>query len=144
MIDWFCDAGADWISFHPEADHHPYRLLQHIQSKGIKAGLAINPGTHSACIEPFLDVLDFVLIMSVNPGFGGQTFISNTLDKIKTLKHMYPTLPLHVDGGITAHNAPDMWKNGATLLVAGSSIFKVADLNVSPIYATAIHALRQG
>jgi ribulose-phosphate 3-epimerase len=127
MVPWFVDAGAHMISFHPEAEHHPYRLLQSIQSKGIKAGIVLNPGSSITLLEPLTPVLDFVLVMSVNPGFGGQAFIPSSIDKIKAIRSLYPSLEIEVDGGVDEKNASSLWHAGANILVAGSSIFGNAE-----------------
>jgi ribulose-phosphate 3-epimerase len=123
VVPWFIEAGADWISFHPEAEAHPYRLLASIQSAGVKAGIALNPGTHWSVVEPLLPVLDFVLIMSVNPGFGGQAFIPEVLAKIAPLKTLKPDLIIEIDGGVSLDNAAQLRAHGVDVLVAGSAIF---------------------
>ena len=137
MVEWFLDAGADWISFHPETEAHPYRLLQTIQSKGKKAGIALNPGTSLSVLEPLSDVLDFVLVMSVNPGFGGQMFIPSVLVKIEKIRNLYPHLLIEVDGGIDEKNACALRNKGADVLVAGSTIF-----NTTKNYTHIIQSLR--
>ena len=123
--------GVDMISFHQEAVIHVDRTIHDIKSRGIKAGIALNPGTSLSALELVLPLLDFVLIMSVNPGFGGQRFISYTLDKIKVLKKMMKNLnlqiPIEVDGGVSSANAVLLKDAGADILVAGSSVFGAAD-----------------
>ena len=123
--------GVDMISFHQEAVIHVDRTIHDIKSRGIKAGIALNPGTSLSALELVLPLLDFVLIMSVNPGFGGQKFISYTLDKIKVLKKMMKNLnlqiPIEVDGGVSSANAVLLKDVGADILVAGSSVFGAAD-----------------
>jgi ribulose-phosphate 3-epimerase len=147
IAPWFVDAGADWISFHPETEPHSYRLLDYLKSKGIHAGIALNPGTHWHVAVPLLPVLDFVLIMSVNPGFGGQVFIPDVQSKIAPLKTLKPDLIIEVDGGVNAMNAPDLITHGVDVLVAGSSIFgcgdKIKEI-MRPVdrYRHAIEALR--
>jgi ribulose-phosphate 3-epimerase len=123
VVPWFIEAGSDWISFHPEVEAHPYRLLSAIQAANVKAGVALNPGTHWSVVEPLLPVLDFVLIMSVNPGFGGQAFISVVLSKIAPLKTLKPDLIIEVDGGVSLDNAAQLRAHGVDVLVAGSAIF---------------------
>jgi len=123
IVPWFIDAGANWISFHPETEQHPYRLLQFIQSKNIRAGIVLNPGSHWRIAEPLLPVLDFVLLMSVNPGFGGQSFISEVQDKIEPLLALKSNLIVEIDGGINSINAVGLRERKAHVLVAGSSIF---------------------
>ena len=128
LIAAFAEAGADIITIHPDAGPHPHRTLQQIRSLGKKAGLALNPGTPPAVIEPLLDVLDLVLVMTVNPGFGGQSFIAHQLDKIRTLRQMLDragsSAILEVDGGVTPETAPACVAAGARALVAGTAVFR--------------------
>ncbi|MFA9463869.1 MAG: ribulose-phosphate 3-epimerase [Velocimicrobium sp.] len=127
-IDDFIEAGADGITVHAEACKHLNRTLQYIKSKGIKASVAINPATHPSAIEYVLDDVDMVLVMTVNPGFGGQTLIPNSYQKIEDLKSMikrnHPDIDIQVDGGINATNAAGIIKAGANILVAGTSVFR--------------------
>jgi ribulose-phosphate 3-epimerase len=134
----FAAAGADLISVHAEAGPHLDRSLQAIKSLGKKAGVAINPATSLSVIEHVIDRLDLILIMTVNPGFGGQTFIPAMLDKIRAAKAMVGgrDIDIEVDGGVTAENAGTIYKAGANAMVAGSSIFKGSD------YSANIKALR--
>ncbi|MBE7636237.1 ribulose-phosphate 3-epimerase [Sneathiella sp. P13V-1] len=124
----FVDAGADIITVHQEAGPHLHRTLQLIKSHGIKAGVSLNPATPASTLEHVMDVVDLILVMSVNPGFGGQKFIPSQLDKIRTLREMIDAtgrdIYLEVDGGITAETAPLVIEAGADLLVAGSAAFK--------------------
>ena len=124
-------AGVHMVSFHVEAVPHLDRMIHNIKDRGIKAGIALNPGTPLASIEQVLPLLDFVLIMSVNPGFGGQKFIPYTLDKIAALSAMIKgkglSLSIEVDGGVNRDNAPLLKKAGAQILVAGSSVFGKED-----------------
>lgn len=122
------EAGADMVSFHAEAAVHHDRLVHAIQEKGMKAGIALNPGTPLSMVEELLPILDFVLIMSVNPGFGGQKFISYSLDKIRRLRAMAKAagredLDIEVDGGVKADNVKALEDAGVTIFVAGSSVF---------------------
>lgn len=123
----FQNAGADLITVHYEATPHIHRVIQQIHNLGIKAGVAINPGTPVSVLEPILEDVEMVLIMSVNPGFGGQKFIPYTLEKIKQVKAManqrQKKLLIQVDGGITINNAETIVKAGANVIVAGSAIF---------------------
>ncbi len=123
----FAEAGADIITVHPEAGAHLHRTLQLIKSLGKKAGAALNPGTPVEVLDPVLDQLDLVLVMSVNPGFGGQTFIPGALDKIAALRRRIDGLgravDLEVDGGINYETAPQAIAAGADLLVAGTATF---------------------
>jgi ribulose-phosphate 3-epimerase len=122
----FADAGADIITVHAEATRHLDRSLQAIRDLGKKAGVSLNPSTPESVIEYVLDRLDLVLLMTVNPGFGGQAFIPAVVDKIARVKAMIGTRPIHieVDGGVTAETAPLVAAAGADVLVAGSAVFK--------------------
>lgn len=134
-------AAVQMISFHTEAAVHHDRLVHDIRDRGIQAGLALNPGTPLTAVEELMPILDFVLIMSVNPGFGGQSFIPYTLDKIRRLRAMSeekgnPALRIEVDGGVSSANARALVEAGADILVAGSAVFGKADRK------SAIDALR--
>lgn len=120
----FIKAGADLISFHPEASYHPHGLVQRIQAAGAKACLAINPGTPISCLDYLGDDLDMVLVMSVNPGFGGQSFIGSALDKISEIRRRFPSVDIQVDGGIKIENIRYVKEAGANVFVAGSAIYK--------------------
>lgn len=127
QIKQFADAGADIITFHIEACPHIHRVLQIIKDTGAKAGVSLNPGTPIDTLEAILPELDLVLVMTVNPGFGGQTFIKGSLDRIARLraeldKRRLDT-ELEVDGGINAKTAPGVVEAGATVLVAGNAVF---------------------
>ncbi len=140
MVTAFAKAGADIISFHVEASEHIDRTLQLIHSHGCKAGLVFNPATPLSCLEHVIDRLDLILIMSVNPGFGGQSFIPNALKKIETVRKMIDAsgreILLEVDGGIKTDNIAVVAKAGADTFVSGSAIFN------SPDYAATIKAMR--
>lgn len=142
MIPAFVEAGSDIITVHAEAGPNVYRTIQLIKSFGIKAGLSINPGTPVSYLEPLLNEIDLILIMTVNPGFGGQSFLNSQLSKIEKTREMIdrvgrPIL-LEVDGGITTTTAGSVIKAGADILVAGTAVF-----NGSPEhYADRINALR--
>jgi len=139
-IEAFANAGADNISFHPEAGPHPHRSLQLIRSLGKKAGLVLNPATPPESIAWMLDLADIVLVMSVNPGFGGQQFLPSQLPKIAALRRMIDAsgrpIALAVDGGIGPTTAPTVTEAGADTLIAGTAVFGAPD------YARAIAALR--
>ena len=141
-LDAFIDAGADHISLHPEAGPHLHRSLQHIRAAGKKAGVVLNPATAPEVIAWTLDLLDIVLVMSVNPGFGGQAFLPSQLPKIAQLRRMIDAadhpIALAVDGGITPATAQVVLAAGADTLIAGTSIFRAPD------YASAIADLRGG
>ncbi|MDG2204244.1 MAG: ribulose-phosphate 3-epimerase [Alphaproteobacteria bacterium] len=134
----YADAGADIITVHAEADPHLDRSLQLIQSLGKKAGVSLNPGTSERVIEYVLDKLDLILVMSVNPGFGGQSFIPAQLEKIRRIRQMIGDRPidLEVDGGVNVDTLKDVVDAGANVLVAGSAVFKGDD------YGATIGALR--
>ena len=125
-LEAFARAGADIITVHVEAGPHLHRSLQAIRALGKKAGVVMNPGTPASSIENVIDMIDLVLVMSVNPGFGGQAFIPSQLDKIRVIRTMIGGRPidLEVDGGVTAANAADVVRAGANVLVAGSAVFK--------------------
>ncbi|WP_169566496.1 ribulose-phosphate 3-epimerase [Sneathiella limimaris] len=127
-IPEFVDAGADIITVHQEAGPHLHRTLQVIKSHGKKAGVSLNPSTPASTLEHVMDEVDLILVMSVNPGFGGQKFIHSQLDKIRTLRAMIDAsgrdIDLEVDGGINAETAKLVIEAGADMLVAGSAVFK--------------------
>jgi ribulose-phosphate 3-epimerase len=141
MIEAFVKAGADIISVHPDAGPHLHRTLQSIKSHGIKAGVALNPATSARVLDHVMDSVDLILVMSVNPGFGGQSFIESQLEKIKELRAMIDAsgrdIILEVDGGVNPKTAQDCIAAGATALVAGSAVFHGAGS-----YAENITALR--
>ncbi len=126
-LDEFIRAGANWISVHVEADVHLDRTLNYLRENGIKAGIAINPGTSLSLLEETLPLADYVLIMTVNPGFGGQKFIHSSLAKIRKLKKIIASndyrARIEVDGGIGPDNLKDVIAAGAEIIVAGSAIF---------------------
>lgn len=138
LIDSFMDAGADSISFHPESGPHIHRTLSHIRGRGKKSGIALNPGTDPGFLTYLLNDVDFVVVMTVNPGFGGQIFLKDQVSKITAVRDLIGDRPIdiHVDGGITALTAPMAAAAGATHLISGSAILK------SPDYAASIQELR--
>jgi ribulose-phosphate 3-epimerase len=127
-IDDFVNAGAEIITIHYEAEVHIDRAIQYIKSKGVKVGLALNPGTPTELIKNLIPMLDMVLIMSVNPGFGGQSFIEYSIDKIKEIKEYSnkynKDLLIQVDGGVDQNNIKRIVEAGANVIVAGSAVFK--------------------
>jgi ribulose-phosphate 3-epimerase len=131
LINEFAVAGADIITFHPEASEHIDRNLQQIRDAGCKAGLVLNPATPLTHLTHVMDKLDVVLLMSVNPGFGGQSFIRSTLDKIKNLRELIDNseyeIRLEVDGGVKLENIAEIANAGADTFVAGSAIFSQPD-----------------
>jgi len=131
-IDSFIDAGADYVTVHVEAAPHLHRVLQKIRERGVKTGVSLNPHTPLSSIEEVLDDLDLILIMSVNPGFGGQGFIPNTLDRLRRLKkmliaHNADHIEVEVDGGIKLDNIKEISDAGTDIFVSGSGIFGVED-----------------
>ena len=125
-LESFAKAGSDIITVHVESGPHVHRSLQAIRALGKKAGVTINPGTPVETIENVIDLVDLILVMSVNPGFGGQKFIPAAIDKIARLRAMVGARPIdiEVDGGVTAETAPDIVRAGANVLVAGSAVFR--------------------
>ena len=129
LIIQFAKAGAKRISIHPDATIHLDRSLQLIQQAGCKAGVVLNPATSPECLQWCLHRLDFVLVMTVNPGFGGQSLIPEVLDKISLINKQYPHLPICIDGGVTIENIGRLAQAGATQFVAGSAIFSSENYN---------------
>lgn len=131
MIKSFIDAGATYITFHPEASEHIDRSLQLIKDGGCKAGLVFNPATPLHCLEHVMDKLDMILLMSVNPGFGGQKFLPSTLQKLKQARALIDAsgkdIRLEIDGGVTIQNIAEIAAAGADTFVAGSAIFNTSD-----------------
>jgi ribulose-phosphate 3-epimerase len=125
-LEAFAKAGSDIITVHVEAGPHVHRSLQAIRALGKKAGVTLNPGTGVETIEPVIDLVDLILVMSVNPGFGGQAFIPSAIEKISRLRALAGGRPIdiEVDGGITPENAAQVAQAGANVLVAGSAVFK--------------------
>jgi len=135
LIPEFAKAGADIITFHPEGSDHVDRTLQLIKDHGCKAGLVLNPATPLHCLDFVMDKLDVILLMSVNPGFGGQSFIPTTLDKLRLVKEKIEQsgrdIRLQVDGGVKATNIAEIAAAGADMFVAGSAIFSQSDYKVA-------------
>lgn len=131
MIPWFAEAGADWITFHDEAAHHAESLIDQIHQLGKKAGISVRPGTPIETIEPLLKKLDLVLVMSVEPGFGGQKFMSSSIQKLRWLSkqkndHSFK-FRISIDGGINLNTIEEAKKAGAEIFVAGSAVFGATD-----------------
>ena len=146
-LEAFARAGADSITVHVEAGANVHRSLQAIRALGKKAGVTLNPGTPVDTIEPVVDIVDLILVMSVNPGFGGQTFIPFAIEKISRLRALAGSRPINieVDGGITPEIAPLVARAGANVLVAGSAVFKGGNpeayrANIAAIRAAAEYA----
>ncbi|MCA5587888.1 ribulose-phosphate 3-epimerase [Finegoldia magna] len=127
IIDDMLNAGADIITFHPESTFHPHRIIQTVHKAGKKCGLALNPSTGLDCCEYIIDDLDIILVMSVNPGFGGQSFIESQYSKIKDARKMIEKsqkdIILEVDGGVKTSNVDKVLESGANLIVSGSDVF---------------------
>ncbi len=141
----YAEAGADVITAHFEAGPHPHRTLQAIRAAGCKAGLALNPGTPASSVEYLLDMVDLVCVMTVNPGFGGQKFIHSQVEKIKQLRRMIGTRPVHIqiDGGVDPTTAPLVADAGADVLVAGSAVFRGGSVEAPQVYGQNIRAIRE-
>ncbi len=143
IIGDFAEAGASWITFHPEASEHIDRSLQLIKSLGCKSGLVFNPGTPMNCLPHVIDKVDVVLLMSVNPGFGGQSFIPHTLDKLREARGIIDAsgrgdeIRLEIDGGVKVDNIAEIRAAGADTFVAGSAIFNTDD------YTATINSMRR-
>jgi ribulose-phosphate 3-epimerase len=141
-VDAFAEAGADTITIHVEACAHLHRTLCHIKSLGKRAGVTLNPSTHEDTLRYVIDIVDQVLVMSVNPGFGGQSFIREVLPKVAAIRTMIDArgrqVDLEIDGGITKETAPEAIAAGARVLVAGNAVFNGG----AQSYASAIAALR--
>ena len=142
FIDLFAEAGADIITFHPEAGPHPHRTVQAIKAAGCKAGISLNPATPIAALIELIEDIDLILVMSVNPGFGGQKFIKTQLEKIRRIRDLITAagreIELEVDGGVNSKNAEEIIAAGADVLVAGTAVFQ----NGRQAYADNIKALR--
>jgi ribulose-phosphate 3-epimerase len=144
FLDAFAEAGADIITVHPEAGPHLHRTVQRVKGLGKKAGVSLNPATPAKALDYVLEEIDLVLVMSVNPGFGGQKFISSQLKKIEAIANRVAkeglSARIEVDGGIDAETAPQAVSAGASVLVAGTAVFRGGPAN----YAANIQALRGG
>ena len=140
-VDSFIEAGSDIITFHYEATNHPERLLRHIREKNVRAGIVVNPATPVDFLEYIGEAIDMLLIMTVNPGFGGQKFMNSQISKIKRAREILdridPNIQIEVDGGVNDKNAPTLIEAGANVLVAGSFIFSAKN------YAERINSLKK-
>ena len=146
IIPDFAAAGASYITFHPEGSEHVDRSLQLIQSEGCKSGLVFNPGTPLDVLEWVIDKVDMVLLMSVNPGFGGQSFIPSTLDKLRQARKIIDAsgrdIRLEIDGGVKVDNIREIAEAGADMFVAGSAVFGARNTDDANDYDTVIQAFR--
>jgi ribulose-phosphate 3-epimerase len=143
-LEAFAKAGADVVTAHVEAGPHIHRTLQAIRGLGKKAGVALNPGTPVEAVAELLDMVDLVCVMTVNPGFGGQSFIASQIEKVARLRAMIGDRPVHIeiDGGITETTAPLVTRVGADVLVAGSAVFKGGSADRPEAYGTNIRSIR--
>ncbi|GGG73928.1 ribulose-phosphate 3-epimerase [Salipiger pallidus] len=144
-IEAYAEAGADMITAHVEAGPHIHRTLQAIKAQGVKAGVVLNPGTPAEAVESVLDLCDMVLVMTVNPGFGGQKFIHSCVDKTRKIRQMIGDREIHIqiDGGITPETAPLVVEAGADVLVAGSAVFKGGSVDNPDVYGANMRAIRE-
>ena len=144
-IEAYAEAGADMISAHVEAGPHIHRTLQAIKAQGVKAGVVLNPGTPAEAVADVLDLCDMVLVMTVNPGFGGQKFIRSGIEKTARIRAMIGDRPIHIqiDGGITPETAPLVVAAGADVLVAGSAVFKGGSVDRPEVYGANMRAIRE-
>ena len=142
-IDAYAKAGADVLTAHVEAGPHIHRTVQVIRAAGMKAGVALNPGTPAAAVEHLLDLVDVVLVMTVNPGFGGQSFLDMG-GKVRALRAMIGDRPvlIEIDGGVDAKTAPGLVAAGADVLVAGSAVFRGGSVEAPHVYGANIRAIR--
>lgn len=143
-IEAFAEAGADILTAHVEAGPHIHRTLQAIRGAGVKAGLAINPGTSAEVLAPLLEMVDLVCVMTVNPGFGGQKFIHSCVEKVRRIRAMIGDRPVHIeiDGGVDPTTAPLVVAAGADVLVAGSAVFKGGSVSDPEPYGANMKAIR--
>ena len=143
-IEAFANSGADFITAHVEAGPHIHRTLQAIRGAGCKAGVALNPGTPASAVEYLLDMVDLVCVMTVNPGFGGQSFIQSQVAKTRELRAMIGDRPIHIeiDGGVSPITAKSVVDAGADVLVAGSAVFKGGSVSNPDVYGENIRAIR--
>ncbi|QBF30646.1 ribulose-phosphate 3-epimerase [Thalassococcus sp. S3] len=144
-IEAFAKAGADVITAHIEAGPHIHRTLQAIRATGARAGVALNPGTPASAIEPLLDMIDLVCVMTVNPGFGGQSFIASQIETTRKVRDLIGNRPIHIeiDGGVDPKTAPLVAQAGADVLVAGSAVFRGGSVSSPDIYGQNIRAIRE-
>ena len=146
IIPDFAEAGASYITFHPEASEHIDRTLQMIRELGCKSGLVFNPATPHDCLKHVMDKVDMILLMSVNPGFGGQSFIPETLNKLREARKLIDEsgfdIRLEVDGGVKVDNIREIAAAGADTFVAGSAIFGAKNENDANIYDTVVNKMR--
>ena len=145
-IQAYADAGADMIVAHYEAGPHPHRTLQAIKATGAKAGISLNPGTPASAVEYLLDLCDMVLVMSVNPGFGGQKFIQSSVERVRQIREMIGDRQIHiqVDGGVDPTTIGALVEAGADCFVAGSAVFKGGTVDTPEVYGSEHPCLARG
>ena len=143
-IEAYAEAGADMIVAHVEASNHIHRTMQAIRAQGVKCGVALNPGTPASAVAELLDIVDMVLIMTVNPGFGGQKFIHSCVEKTREVRQMIGDREVHIqiDGGVTPETVPLVAAAGADVFVAGSAVFKGGSVENPAPYGKNIRAIR--
>ncbi|QPZ91273.1 ribulose-phosphate 3-epimerase [Thioclava electrotropha] len=144
-IEAYAEAGADMIVAHWEAGPHPHRTLQAIKAQGVKCGISLNPGTPANVISELLDLVDMVLVMSVNPGFGGQKFIPSSINKVRQVREMIGDREIHiqVDGGVDPTTVGPLVEAGADCFVAGSAVFKGGSVDKPEVYGANMRAIRE-
>ncbi|PWE50466.1 ribulose-phosphate 3-epimerase [Thioclava sp. NG1] len=144
-IEAYAEAGADMIVAHWEAGPHPHRMLQAIKAQGVKCGISLNPGTPANVISELLDLVDMVLVMSVNPGFGGQKFIPSSINKVRQVREMIGDREIHiqVDGGVDPTTVGPLVEAGADCFVAGSAVFKGGSVDRPEVYGQNMRAIRE-
>ncbi|PFG63333.1 ribulose-phosphate 3-epimerase [Thioclava sp. ES.031] len=144
-IEAYAEAGADMIVAHWEAGPHPHRTLQAIKAQGVKCGISLNPGTPANVISELLDLVDMVLVMSVNPGFGGQKFIPSSINKVRQVREMIGDRDIHiqVDGGVDPTTVGPLVEAGADCFVAGSAVFKGGSVDKPEVYGANMRAIRE-
>ncbi|MEO1949390.1 ribulose-phosphate 3-epimerase [Thioclava sp.] len=144
-IEAYAEAGADMIVAHWEAGPHPHRTLQAIKAQGVKCGISLNPGTPANVISELLDLVDMVLVMSVNPGFGGQKFIPGSVNKVRQVREMIGDREIHiqVDGGVDPTTVGPLVEAGADCFVAGSAVFKGGSVDKPEVYGANMRAIRE-
>ncbi|OOY04986.1 ribulose-phosphate 3-epimerase [Thioclava sp. F28-4] len=144
-IEAYAEAGADMIVAHWEAGPHPHRTLQAIKAQGVKCGISLNPGTPANVISELLDLVDMVLVMSVNPGFGGQKFIPGSVNKVRQVREMIGERDIHiqVDGGVDPTTVGPLVEAGADCFVAGSAVFKGGSVDKPEVYGANMRAIRE-
>jgi len=145
-LEAFVEAGADRLLIHPETTPHMHRVLQCIREAGIEAGVSVNPGTPASALEEVLELVDMIQVMTVNPGWGGQVFLHDQLDKIRRLRRMLGErgleVPIAVDGGVNLETAPLVVKAGATVLISGSGVYNDSASVVENIAALRLNAVK--